>query len=58
MFAQMARIAPPLRGIFHAAAAFSTAPIAELTAEQVEEMLRPKIEGTAVLEAVDARAPA
>jgi acyl transferase domain-containing protein/acyl carrier protein len=40
----------PLRGIMHAAADLSVAPIGELTTEQVSRMLRPKIDGTLVLE--------
>ena len=46
----LAAQAPPLRGIMHAAAALSAAPITELTDEQVRAMLRPKIDGTLVLE--------
>ena len=40
----------PLRGIFHAAADLSTAPIEALGRDQVAAMLRPKIEGTVLLE--------
>ena len=47
---QLARDAPPLRGIVHAAADFSSAPIHDLTAADVQSMLRPKIDGTCVLE--------
>ena len=43
---------PPLRGIVHAAADLSVAPIGELTAEQVSRMLRPKVDGTLLLERV------
>ncbi|MEO8057469.1 MAG: SDR family NAD(P)-dependent oxidoreductase [Burkholderiales bacterium] len=42
--------APPVRGIMHAAAAFSSAPITELSAAQLTAMLRPKVDGTLVLE--------
>lgn len=48
--ARLAAGAPPLRGIVHAAAALSAAPIGELASEQVRAMLRPKIEGTVLLE--------
>ncbi|HJV97058.1 MAG TPA: SDR family NAD(P)-dependent oxidoreductase, partial [Albitalea sp.] len=48
--ARLAKQAPPLRGIVHAAAALSAAPITELSAEQVHAMLRPKISGTLVLQ--------
>src|SRR5690606_31305742 len=48
--AQLARQAPPLRGVLHAAAALSAAPLAELSAEQVAAMLAPKLGGTALLE--------
>jgi acyl carrier protein len=48
--AALAAMAPPLRGIMHAAAAFSAAPITELTSEQAKAMLRPKIDGTVALE--------
>lgn len=40
---------PPLRGIFHAATDLSTADLRDLTDEQMESMLRPKIWGTWVL---------
>ncbi len=46
----LAATAPPLRGIVHAAAALSTAPIGELDSGAVRSMLRPKITGTVVLE--------
>jgi microcystin synthetase protein McyG len=42
--------APPLRGIVHAATDASVAPIVALGREQVRAMLRPKIEGTVLLE--------
>jgi acyl carrier protein/NADP-dependent 3-hydroxy acid dehydrogenase YdfG len=42
--------APRLRGIVHAAAEFSAAPIVELQPLQISRMLRPKIGGTLVLE--------
>jgi acyl transferase domain-containing protein/acyl carrier protein len=41
---------PPLRGVMHAAADLSAAPIGELAPADVERMLRPKIDGTLVLE--------
>lgn len=46
----LARVAPPLAGIVHAAADLSAAPIGELDAIQVTRMFRPKIAGTAILE--------
>jgi SAM-dependent methyltransferase/NADP-dependent 3-hydroxy acid dehydrogenase YdfG/acyl carrier protein len=46
----LAAKAPPLRGIVHAAAELSAAPITELSAAQVAGMLRPKLDGTLVLE--------
>jgi microcystin synthetase protein McyG len=48
--ARLALEAPPLRGIFHAAVAFSPAPVGELTDARIREALRPKIQGTAVLQ--------
>ena len=50
--ARLAMEAPPLRGIVHAAADVSAARIHQLTTAQVRCMLRPKIEGTVVLERV------
>jgi acyl transferase domain-containing protein/NADP-dependent 3-hydroxy acid dehydrogenase YdfG/acyl carrier protein len=47
---RLAADAPPLRGVVHAAAAFSVAPIGELDPTTVREMLRPKIAGTVLLE--------
>ena len=44
--------APPLRGIVHAAADLTAAPILDLQAAQVSRMLRPKVDGTLVLERV------
>jgi NAD(P)-dependent dehydrogenase (short-subunit alcohol dehydrogenase family)/acyl carrier protein len=49
---ELARDAPPLRGIVHAATAVSVVPIAELTAFQVAAMLRPKVAGLLALEQV------
>jgi len=48
--AQLAREAPPLRGVMHAAAALNAAPFAQLGADQVAAMLAPKLAGTAWLE--------
>jgi acyl transferase domain-containing protein/acyl carrier protein len=48
--ARIAEQAPPLRGIVHAATDAHVAPIADLGREQVRAMLRPKIEGTVLLE--------
>jgi amino acid adenylation domain-containing protein len=52
LLAQLAMQAPPLRGIVHAAADVSAARIHQLTTAQIRAMLRPKIEGTVVLERV------
>jgi len=41
---------PPLRGILHAAADVSSAPIGELSPEQITAMLRPKMRGTVLLD--------
>jgi acyl transferase domain-containing protein/acyl carrier protein len=41
---------PPLRGVMHAAAAISAAPLTQLSQAQVSGMLRPKLAGTLVLE--------
>jgi len=48
--ATLAANAPPLRGIVHSAADLSAAPIRELQAAQIEAMLRPKLQGTVLLE--------
>jgi amino acid adenylation domain-containing protein len=48
--ANLAMKAPPLRGIVHAAVDVSAARIDQLTTSQIRSMLRPKIEGTVVLE--------
>jgi acyl transferase domain-containing protein/acyl carrier protein len=50
VLAQLAADAPPLRGVMHAAAALSAAPLTALTASQVSDMLAPKLTGTLVLE--------
>ena len=47
---RLADESPPLRGIVHAAVAFSGAPIGELTADQVREALRSKVRGTVTLQ--------
>jgi acyl transferase domain-containing protein/SAM-dependent methyltransferase/NADP-dependent 3-hydroxy acid dehydrogenase YdfG len=44
--------APALAGIFHLAANLGAAPIAELEAQQVRAMLRPKLAGTVALQAL------
>ncbi|MFZ5542948.1 MAG: type I polyketide synthase [Pseudomonadota bacterium] len=46
----LAASAPPLRGVMHAAAALSSAPITELTEADVQAMLGPKVDGTLLLE--------
>ncbi len=52
VLAQIAGQGPAVRGIMHAAADFSSAPIRELGAAQIESVLRPKIDGTVILERV------
>ncbi len=47
---EVSRQAPPVRGVFHLAAAISAARIGDLDANTVTDMLRPKIDGTLVLE--------
>lgn len=47
---RLAKTAPPLRGIVHAAADFSSDLIPALTPAQIESMLRPKIDGTCILQ--------
>jgi SAM-dependent methyltransferase/NADP-dependent 3-hydroxy acid dehydrogenase YdfG/acyl carrier protein len=49
-FERLAAEAPPLRGVMHAAAALSVAPIGELDPTAIRAMLRPKIAGTVLLE--------
>jgi acyl transferase domain-containing protein/SAM-dependent methyltransferase/acyl carrier protein len=50
VLAQLRDEAPPLRGVMHAAAAISAAPLTQLSQSQITEMLRPKLAGTLVLE--------
>ena len=42
---RLKKIAPPLRGVFHAAAIFRDCTIAEMKEEDLEEVLAPKIRG-------------
>jgi amino acid adenylation domain-containing protein len=48
LLAGLAANAPPLRGIMHAAADITVAPIGELTPDQIHKTLQPKIQGTVV----------
>jgi acyl transferase domain-containing protein len=48
---------PPLRGIVHTAADFSSAPMLDLTDEQVTRMLRAKVAGTVLLSRLAASQP-
>ncbi|MGQ3136898.1 beta-ketoacyl reductase, partial [Phenylobacterium sp.] len=48
-FEQLKRDAPPLRGVMHAAAALSAAPLLQLDDAMVRQMLAPKLAGTLVL---------
>ncbi len=50
LLSQVAARAPPVRGMLHLAADMSAAPLTELSDVQVVSMLRPKVEGTRVLE--------
>jgi acyl transferase domain-containing protein/SAM-dependent methyltransferase/acyl carrier protein len=50
VLARLAAEAPPLRGIVHAAADFSTSLIGQSTREDVQRALLPKVDGTVVLE--------
>lgn len=50
LFARLRIEAPPLRGVIHAAAALNAAPLVDLTATQVAEMMRPKLDGSLILE--------
>jgi NAD(P)-dependent dehydrogenase (short-subunit alcohol dehydrogenase family) len=43
VLARLAAEAPPVRGVVHAAAAFSAAPVGELDDASIASMLRPKI---------------
>ncbi|MET0507245.1 MAG: beta-ketoacyl reductase, partial [Burkholderiaceae bacterium] len=54
--ALLSRDAPPLRGVIHAAAALSAAPIGRLGAARLREMLRPKVDGTVALQRATANA--
>ncbi|HSI39297.1 MAG TPA: type I polyketide synthase [Xanthobacteraceae bacterium] len=57
VFAALDAEGPPLRGILHAAAAFSAGAVGDLTAEQIRSMMRPKIDGALVLEKLAAGRP-
>ena len=50
LLVDLAANAPPLRGIMHAAADITVAPIGELTPDQIHKTLEPKIQGTIVLQ--------
>ena len=47
---RLAKNAPPLRGVVHAAADFSSDLIPALTPALIQNMLRPKIDGTCILQ--------
>ncbi len=51
---RLAKTAPPLRGVVHAAADFSSNLLPALTPAQIENMLRPKIDGTCILQRLTA----
>ncbi|MCP2294159.1 phthiocerol/phenolphthiocerol synthesis type-I polyketide synthase C [Nocardia amikacinitolerans] len=48
---------PPLRGVFHAAGVLDDATVATVSAEQIERVLRPKIDGARHLDALTADDP-
>ncbi|MEU0502635.1 type I polyketide synthase [Nocardia sp. NPDC005998] len=48
---------PPLRGVFHAAGVLDDATVLGLSAEQVERVLRPKVDGARHLDALTAQDP-
>lgn len=48
---------PPLRGVFHAAGVLDDATVATVSAEQIERVLRPKIDGARYLDALTADDP-
>jgi myxalamid-type polyketide synthase MxaE and MxaD len=50
VLAKLRAEAPPLRGVMHAAAAISAAPLTQLSQSQITDMLRPKLKGTLLLE--------
>jgi microcystin synthetase protein McyG len=50
VLAKLRAEAPPLRGVLHAAAVMSAAPLTQLSQSQITDMLRPKLAGTLVLE--------
>jgi len=49
--------APPLRGVIHAAAEISAAPVSELSAHSLSATFRPKFAGTALLERLTRASP-
>ena len=57
VFAAFGNTIPELRGIVHAAAQAGTARLAELTAEDLRSMLRPKVTGTCLLHELSASRP-
>lgn len=57
LFARIAADGPPLRGIVHAAADLSSAAIRDLTPALVDAMLRPKLDGTIILEKLSRTVP-
>jgi acyl transferase domain-containing protein/acyl carrier protein len=50
LFARFGRDLPALRGVMHAAASLGDSPLTELSAEQLADVLRPKVRGAAVLD--------
>jgi acyl transferase domain-containing protein/SAM-dependent methyltransferase/NAD(P)-dependent dehydrogenase (short-subunit alcohol dehydrogenase family) len=50
IFGRLAAEAPPVRGLMHAAAEFGAVPIGALTEADIHRTLRPKIDGTVLLE--------
>lgn len=57
LFARFGRDLPPLHGIVHAAASFSSAPVSGLGPEMVHHMARSKVGGTILLDRLAATQP-
>jgi acyl transferase domain-containing protein len=55
--ASLAGDAPALRGVVHAAAALGAAPLAELSPDELRGMLRPKVDGTLLLDTLTRDTP-
>jgi myxalamid-type polyketide synthase MxaE and MxaD len=49
LFADLHRTHPPLRGVIHAAGTIDTRPVADLSADALDEIMRPKVAGAWIL---------